>query len=484
MPLVVYNTLSGRKEAVEPLTPGRLGIYVCGPTVYDLSHVGHARVYVAFDTIVRYLRRNYAVTLVRNYTDVDDKIIKRAAEKGESPLALAAHYIAEYQRDMQTLGVAPGDVEPKVTEHMPGIIGLVQTLVARGFAYVAGGTEQGQDVYYAVEKFESYGRLAGRALGDMEAGARVEVNEEKRHPMDFALWKAAKPGEPAWDSPWGKGRPGWHIECSAMSSKYLGPSFDMHGGGKDLIFPHHENEIAQSEAASGKPFVRYWLHNGFVNVDNEKMSKSLGNFFTVREVLAKFDAQALRYFLLSTHYRSPINFSDGPLKEAEDRVKYLYETLARLDAAVTPGAEAPPHREAWVSEIVSRFEAAMDDDFNTPKALADLSEVFRLINEVLDKPKDRDTDARTLRAVRKALREVGAVLGLFGDEPDQVLTRIRARREQKQGLDAGKINALIAERAAARTRKDFKRADAIRQELLAMGVQIKDGPAGTPWEAV
>ncbi len=484
MPLVVYNTLSGRKETVETRKPGALGIYVCGPTVYDLSHVGHARVYVAFDTIVRYLRRRYSVTLVRNYTDVDDKIIKRAQEKGESPLALAARFIEEFQRDMLALGVAAADVEPKVTEHMPEIIALVEKLVAQGFAYQAGGTAQGQDVYYAVEKFSSYGKLAGRTLADMEAGARVEVNEQKRHPMDFALWKAAKPGEPAWDSPWGKGRPGWHIECSAMSSKYLGSSFDLHGGGKDLIFPHHENEIAQSEAASGEPFVRYWLHNGFVNVDNEKMSKSLGNFFTVREVLAKFDAQALRYFLLATHYRSPINFSDGPLKEAEDRVKYLYETLARLDLALTPGSDAPPYREPWVSEILARFAAAMDDDFNTPKALADLSEVFRLVNDVLAKPHDRDTDARTLRAIRKALSEVGSVLGLFGERPAAVLARIAARREEKRGLDTAKIDALIEERTAARGRKDFARADAIRKELLAMGVQIKDGAKGTTWEAV
>jgi cysteinyl-tRNA synthetase len=475
--LHIYNTMSGRKELFVPATPGRVRLYVCGPTVYDMSHIGHARAYVAFDIVARYLRLDHEVLYVRNYTDVDDKIIKRAQELSEPPSSVSERFIREFQTDMVALRVKSADIEPKVTEHVGDIVDLIDILVSRGFAYMAGG-----DVYYAVEKFTRYGQLSRRNLDDMEAGARIEPSEHKRNPLDFALWKAAKPGEPAWDSPWGKGRPGWHIECSAMSRKYLGDTFDIHGGGKDLIFPHHENEIAQSEAAYAKPLARVWMHNGFVNVDNEKMSKSLGNFFTIREVLEKFDPQALRYFLLTTHYRSPINFSDAALRDAEGRVRYIYQTLARLEKAVQPGPSEPPHRESWVSDIEARFTAAMDDDFNTAKVLGDLSDVFRLVNDTLDKPQASDVDQRTLRAVQKALALVGGVLGLWDESPDGVLGRMEARRQAERGVDAKQVEQLLQERAEARRKKDFARADAIRQQLSQMGVSIKDGPSGTTWE--
>src|SRR5512136_3124072 len=333
MPLRVYNTLSGGKEEFVPLRPGKVGMYVCGVTVYDYSHIGHARAYVAFDVILRYLRYlGYDVTYVRNYTDIDDKIIKRANSDGVPFYEISERFIKEFDRDMAELGVEVPDVQPKATEHLAEIISLVTTLIDKGYAYQAGG-----DVYFCVDKFASYLKLSKRNLEEMQAGARIEVDEKKRHPMDFALWKEAKAGEPFWDSPWGKGRPGWHIECSAMSLKYLGETLDIHGGGQDLIFPHHENEIAQSEAATGRPFVRYWLHNGFVNINAEKMSKSLGNFFTIREVLEKYDREVLRFFLLSAHYRSPLDFSDQNLTEAEAGMERIYGALAGIDELLAKG---------------------------------------------------------------------------------------------------------------------------------------------------
>ena len=480
MAMRIYNTLSRKEdELVSGAAPGTLGVYVCGPTVYDLSHVGHARVYVIFDTVVRYLRHHFAVKYVRNFTDVDDKIIKRANASKQDPLALSQHFIEEFRVDMEALECLPPDVEPKVSDHIAEIVAMIRHLVDSGAAYAANG-----DVYYAVEKFATYGRLGRRTLEDMEAGARVEVSAQKRHPMDFALWKTAKPGEPAWESPWGQGRPGWHIECSAMSQKYLGDTFDIHGGGRDLIFPHHENEIAQSEATTGQQMARVWMHNGLVNIDNEKMSKSLGNFFTIRDVLHKFDAQTLRFYLLSTHYRSPINFSDASLREADNRVKYFYETLNRLLGALTPGEEGPPYRSESVGDIVGRFDAAMSDDFNTPKAIGDLSEIFKLVNDVLAHPGDADTDGRTLRAVHRALKEIGGVLGLFLQAPSTVLENIAQRRKQGRDLDVQAVERLIAERTEARKNKDFKRADDVRVELTRMGVAIKDAPTGTTWEVV
>ena len=477
MGMQIFNTLSRTKESFEPTEPGHVRLYTCGPTVYDLSHMGHARTYVAFDTVVRFLRRLFKVTYVRNYTDVDDKIIKRSNEKGETCAALSERFIDAFAQDMAALGCLPADIEPKVTEHVPQVVSMVERLVANGSAYPSNG-----DVYFAVEKFATYGKLGRRSLEDMEAGARVEVSEQKRHPMDFVLWKAAKPGEPSWDSPWGKGRPGWHIECSAMAKEYFGDTFDIHGGGRDLIFPHHENEIAQSEASSQKQFARVWMHGGLVNIDNEKMSKSLHNFFTIREVLEKFDAQTIRFSLLSTHYRSPINFSDATLREAEQRVRYLYETLQRLRAALKPGAVEGPYREPWVGDIVSRFETVMQDDFNTPQAIGDLSEVFKLANDILAHPGDADTDARTLRAIDAALRDVGGTLGIFLEEPGTVLERIERRKQAQRGVDVAKVEQLIAARTQARKDKNFARADEVRKQLADMGVVIKDSPQGTTWE--
>ncbi|MEC9465289.1 MAG: cysteine--tRNA ligase [Myxococcota bacterium] len=481
MAVRIYNTLTRQKEEFVPLVPGKVGMYVCGPTVYDMAHVGHARSCVAFDLVVRHLRRRFDVNYVRNYTDVDDKIIKRANELGQESTEVSERYIREFKTDMASLGNAEPDHEPKVTQHIADIITLIEKVIANGKGYAVEG-----DVYFAVDSFDGYGKLSGRKLDDMEAGARVEVDTRKRNPMDFALWKSAKPGEPWWDSPWGKGRPGWHIECSAMSEQYLGKTLDIHGGGKDLIFPHHENEIAQSEAAHSCCYVTTWMHNGFVNIDNEKMSKSLGNFFTVREVLEKFDGQTIRFYLSSTHYRSPINFSDTALKEADGRLKYLYETLARLKKTLEESAEREvedgPFRDEGVAGIVARYEEAMDDDFNTARALADLSEVFKLINEVLDKPGDPATDLRTLRAVDVALKDVGGSLGLFVEDPDVVLERMAKRRHTELTVDPALIEKLIVERAEARESKNYQRSDEIRDQLKDMGVVLKDAGGQTTWE--
>lgn len=484
MALHIFNTLTRNKDPFEPMEPGKIKLYACGPTVYDLSHIGHARVYVAFDTIVRFLRRKFDVTYVRNYTDIDDKIIKRGNQTQIDPATVAQQNIDEFEKDMAALGNLPADIQPRVTLHIPEVIAMIQTLIDKNVAYAANG-----DVYYAVQSFQDYGKLSRRSLEDMEAGIRVEVSEHKRHPMDFVLWKAAKPNEPFWDSPWGPGRPGWHIECSAMSKKYLGPTFDIHGGGRDLIFPHHENEIAQSEAACGQIMAKVWMHNGLVNIDNEKMSKSLGNFFTIRQVLEKFDEQTLRFYLLSTHYRSPMNFSDAALLDAEHRLRYFYETLSRLQAAVKKN---PPQnfvadgalRQPWVTEIVSHFDAAMEDDFNTPEAIGGLSEPFKLVNDILAKPQDASQDYRTLVAVQKAINEVATVLGLFTHDPEQVLKRIHTRLAKSRGIDPTQIEILVAERTEARANKNFKRADEIRDELLEKGIRIRDTAAATTWEFV
>jgi cysteinyl-tRNA synthetase len=489
MPLRIYNTLSRQEEDFSPSEPGHVRIYVCGPTVYDLSHLGHARAYINFDTIVRYLRRDQRVTYIRNFTDVDDKIIKRAQATGETPILLAARFIDEFQQDMAALGCAPPDIAPKVTEHIGEIVSLIGELVEKDMAYEANG-----DVYYAVERFADYGRLGRRTLEDMEAGARVEVLKHKRHPMDFALWKAAKLDEICWDSPWGKGRPGWHIECSAMAKKYFGSTFDLHGGGRDLIFPHHENEIAQSEAASGEPLARLWMHNGLVNIDNAKMSKSLGNFFTIRQILEKFDPQILRFYLLSTHYRSAINFSDAALREAEGRLVYIYTTLQRLVTALGHDkGEAEPSTGELTHPLVAgmqdRFVAAMSADFNTPLVLGDLSPIFKIINELVGLPPSEDAAMaarrlHTLRCIASGMRQVGASLGLFLEEPATVLGRIEARRMQQRALDPEAIERLLEARTAARKAKDFARADAIRKELEQLGVRIKDVDGKTTWAAI
>ncbi|MBI5546674.1 MAG: cysteine--tRNA ligase [Deltaproteobacteria bacterium] len=484
MEIRTFNTLTNRKEPLQPLHPGVVGMYVCGPTVYDMSHVGHARVYVTFDVVARFLRHaGFKVTYVRNFTDIDDKIIKRANERGVPAGQISEKYIAEFLKDMDTLGVQRPEVQPKVTEHIPEIIDLIQKIIARGLAYASGG-----DVYFAVREYAGYGKLSKRNLDDLEAGARVEPGDLKRDPLDFALWKAAKPGEPEWDSPWGKGRPGWHIECSAMSAKYLGDTFDIHAGGKDLVFPHHENEIAQSEAASGKPFARTWLHNGFVQIDNEKMSKSLGNFFTIRDVLEKVEAEALRYFLLGTHYRNPINFSDVALADAELRVDYVYETLAKADeklAGKEPTAGELLDKEK-VERVMPAFEEAMADDFNAAEALGALADPFALLNELAERPKSKDKAAvlRTLARLRKDVDLIGKVLGLFQQDPKAFLLRRRENKAKARGIDGAMVEQRIADRAAARKAKDFAAADRVRDELKALGVEIMDTASGTTWKVL
>ncbi len=483
MALKLYNTLTGTKEEFVPLEPGKVKMYVCGVTVYDHCHIGHARANVAFDVVYRYLQASgYQVTYVRNYTDIDDKIINRANKEGVPYNVISERYIKTFDEDMARLGLALPTHQPRATEHVDDIIRLVQTLIDRGHAYQSGG-----DVYFSVETFPSYLKLSKRTLEEMQAGARVEVGELKRNPMDFALWKEAKPGEPFWECPWGKGRPGWHIECSAMSSCLLGETFDIHGGGRDLIFPHHENEIAQSEAATGKPFVRYWLHNGFVNINAEKMSKSLGNFFTIREVLNRYDSEVLRFFLLSAHYRSPIDFSDQNLSEAEVGLERIYKALAGVDEALagpanvaaTAGAAHAELGERLVS-FEARFKEAMDDDFNTAQALGHIFDLVRSVNRFLA---DNEVDRALLDAVRSTMARVAEVLGIFTSEPAAFLARMQSRKADELVIAVEEIERLIEERTAARKTKDFKRSDEIRDYLLERGVALLDGPQGTSWKA-
>jgi len=455
--LKIYNTLAREKQTFKPIVAGKVSMYVCGMTVYDFCHLGHARVMVVFDMVSRWLRASgYDVTYVRNITDIDDKIIKRANENNESIAQLTQRFIDAMDEDSAKLGVIRPDVEPKATEFVEGMLSMITALVEKGFAYPA---ENG-DVFYAVNKFEGYGKLSGKSLEDLRAGERVEVDSFKRDPMDFVLWKAAKPGEPSWDSPWGKGRPGWHIECSAMSSHHLGQHFDIHGGGQDLQFPHHENEIAQSEAAhshDGKPcqMVNYWMHNGFVRVDDEKMSKSLGNFFTIRTVLEKYDAEVVRFFILRAHYRSPLNYSDHHLDDAKSALTRLYTALR--------GAELADTAVDWQHPQAIRFKEAMDDDFNTPEALAVL---FDLANEV---NRTKDTDALRL------LKGLAGVLGLLQRNPDAFL----------QGTDTDTaeldVEGLIQARLMAKKNKNFAEADAIRKQLADAGIVLEDTPQGTTW---
>jgi cysteinyl-tRNA synthetase len=457
--LSIYNDLNRTKEPFVPLTPGRVNLYVCGMTVYDLCHLGHARVMVVFDVVVRYLRwLGYDVTYVRNITDIDDKIINRANERGEPFHSLTERFITEMHDDAQALGVLPPDQEPRATEHLPDIIYMIERLIERGHAYVA---ENG-DVYYDVKSFPSYGRLSGKSIEDLQSGARVEPDESKRDPLDFALWKSAKPGEPAWDSPWGSGRPGWHIECSAMSTRALGDTFDIHGGGADLTFPHHENEIAQSEGATGHPFVRYWMHNGFVRINEEKMSKSLGNFFTVREILARYRPEEVRYFILTSHYRSPLNYDDVHLDNARAALTRFYTALRGLpDAAPATG-----------EEVEARFLAAMSDDFNTPEALASMFELVREINRL------RSADPPRAAGLAALLRRLGEVLGLLSDDPEAFL---RGAEGEATGLDDAAIGELIERRRQAKQARQWSEADAIRDRLKQAGVILEDSPAGTTW---
>jgi cysteinyl-tRNA synthetase len=464
----LHNTLSGHIEEFVPLVPGKVGMYVCGVTVYDRSHIGHARALVTFDVLFRYLRSlGWEVTFVRNFTDVDDKIIARAQSVGISAVELAEVNLRAFAEDVKALGCLSPTLEPRATEHIPEMIALIQELERKGLAYAADG-----DVYYAVDKFPDYGKLAKRRLEDMMAGARVEVDARKRHPMDFALWKASKPGEPWWDSPWGKGRPGWHIECSVMSTKYLGQPFDIHGGGSDLIFPHHENEIAQSEGAKACTFARYWVHNGMVTIDQEKMSKSLGNFMTVQEAVAQVGGEAVRLFVIGTHYRSPLDFSPQRLDESARALMRLYETLARVDEAVPGRREVEPDRE-----VMDQFRAAMDDDLNTARTLGVVFETTRTINRLLDEGR---TDAAA--PLRRALAAIAEVLGIGVQDPRAVLERAKRAHLNGAALDTAEIERLIAARNAARKARDFKQADSIRTDLKARGIILEDTPAGTVWK--
>lgn len=488
MTLRVYNTMSAKKEEFKTLVPGKVGMYVCGVTVYDYCHIGHARANIVFDIVYRYLQySNYDVTYVRNYTDVDDKIIARANERGISSKDLSEEFIKAFDEDMAALGLRKPTHEPKATEHITQIITLVEQLIEKGLAYESAG-----DVYYSVDKFPAYLKLSKRNMEEMQAGARITPGEQKRNPMDFALWKAAKPGEPSWESPWGAGRPGWHIECSAMSSTLLGTTFDIHGGGRDLIFPHHENEIAQSEGASDKPFVKYWLHNGFVNVNQEKMSKSLGNFFTIRDILKTYDPEIVRFFVLTAHYRSPIDFSDQNLEESRLGLIRFYEALAHIDKALAkadtdaeqgdvPEALADPVER--LVQLEERFRSAMDDDFNTALAIGHMFDAVRAINRILAEENHLQGQLRTILSKgRDDLLRLGDVLGLFGSEPAGWLARSAQEGLADAGLSEADIEALIVERREARASRDFARADQIRDELAAMGVQLLDGPEGTTWK--
>jgi cysteinyl-tRNA synthetase len=485
MALRVYNTMTKKKEKLVPLHEGRIGMYACGVTVYDLCHIGHARSAVVFDVIYRFLRhKGYKVTYVRNFTDVDDKIIKRAQEEGVGFEEIASRYIEEFYADMGALGLMPPTVEPKATEHIPEMIALVQGLIEKGHAYQVEG-----DVYYAVESFPEYGKLSKRTLDEMQAGARVEVDERKKNPLDFALWKAAKPGEPSWASPWGQGRPGWHIECSAMSQKYLGDTLDIHGGGKDLIFPHHENEIAQAEGATGRPFVRYWLHNGFVNIEKEKMSKSLGNFLTIKEILKEYHPEVVRLFLLSRHYRSPIDFSTEGMEEARRNLERFYQALAGIDDVIAqekargpvPEGLSPEEMAVYrrAEEFPDTFEKAMDDDFNTAVAIAALFDLSHDLNRILQDPSPHAP--QVLHKGREAFAVAGEVLGIFQEDPRAFLETERVRKTEKLTLTPEEIENLIAEREEARKNKNWARAEEIRDQLASQCIILEDGPQGTTW---
>ena len=491
MALRLYNTLTRQKEDFVPVKEGEVGIYACGVTVYDTCHVGHARSAINFDVITRYLRyRGYKVTYVKNFTDVDDKIITKANKQGVGFRDISERYIAEHNDDMDRLGIERPTVTPRATEHIGGMIELINKLIRNNLAYAVDG-----DVYFSVKKFKDYGKLSGRNIDEMMAGARIAVGEKKKNPLDFALWKASKEGEPWWESPWGKGRPGWHIECSVMSAHFLGETFDIHGGGEDLVFPHHENEIAQSEGASGKPFSRYWLHNGFIKVDHEKMSKSLGNFITIRDILKLYHPEVLRFFVLQSHYRSPLDYSEEGLKEARLAMNRLYETLEKIRdifaadqalGAVTVKEDQLPDKEKALLERIRtlplRFREGMDDDFNTARALGHIFEAVRQVNAYLTGGFKASPPALfVLNEAERTLREVGSVLGVLMEDPAVYFEKDRLREAEKRGLQVDEIEALIDERLKARAEKNWKRADEIRGELTAKGIVLKDSKAGTTW---
>jgi len=480
----IYNTRTGEKTELQPLEDNHVKMYVCGITAYDYCHIGHARSALAFDMIFRYLLyRGFKVTYVRNFTDIDDKIINRAKEQGTSTEELSERFIRMFHEDMEQLGVASPTVEPKATEHVQEIIDMIQGLIDKEMAYQVDG-----DVYYAVDTFKDYGILSKRSLDDMQAGARIEVNEKKRNAMDFALWKSSKPGEPTWDSPWGPGRPGWHIECSAMSKKYLGDSFDIHGGGKDLIFPHHENEIAQSMGATDSPFVNIWVHHGFVTIKDEKMSKSLGNFLTIRDVLERFSAEGLRLFVFSTHYRSPLNYSEAAIQDAEAGLERLYECLAEIAQLPESGAEnkksiISKKDLAKLTSLEERFQKVMDNDFNTAQAIAQFFDAVKILNKVIRMlpPEPCQIDLDLLHKTGAKIKELAGIMGLLVEDAVEHIKAEQKKLLEKIDLDTEAIEKLIHERTLARQDKDWAKGDAIRDKLLDIGVELKDGPEGTTW---
>lgn len=491
MSLRFYNTLTKKKEEFKPIAEGKVGIYACGITAYDVCHVGHARSAIVFDIITRYFQyRGYHVTFVKNFTDVDDKIIVKANAEGKTIFEISKRYMREHDEDMDALGVARPTIAPKATEYIDGMIELIRVLLDKGLAYVVDG-----DVYYEVDNFQGYGKLSGRSLEDMMAGARVDVSEKKKNPLDFALWKASKEGEPWWESPWGRGRPGWHIECSIMSQHFLGDTFDIHGGGEDLIFPHHENEIAQSEGATGKPLANYWIHNGFVRINSEKMSKSLGNIFTIKDILTHYHPEVLRFFMLQSHYKSPVDFSDVALAEARTGMDRFYATLKAIKESLTGCDDSfrmtidevsGKNRELAdrLMALPDKFTDAMDDDFATPKAIGHIFDAVRLVNGYLgDKAFTVNSEACfILNLAQENVREVGRVLGLFLEDPDQYFTQDRDKEARKRGLDVREIDGLIEARRSARQARDWKRADEIRQILAEKQIIIQDSPAGTTWK--
>ena len=486
MTIRIYNTLTREKEVFEPVEPGKVGMYVCGPTVYDSCHIGHARSVVVFDVISRYFReKGFEVSYIRNFTDIDDKIIDKALELNVDFSEVADRYIAEFYRDMDALNVARADFEPRATDHMDSIIDIIKRLMDRNMAYASGG-----DVFFDVKSFPGYGRLSGRKLEDMEAGARVDIDKRKNNPFDFVLWKSAKPGEPLWESPWGPGRPGWHIECSAMSGKILGETFDIHGGGRDLVFPHHENERAQSEAAFGKKFAKYWIHNGFVNIDKEKMSKSLGNFLLISDVLKKYHPDGIRLFLLSNHYRSPIDFTEKNIEASAAGLDKIYGALgraqergatlkARSDGQSGGAEEKDRDTPSWKS-----FCDAMDDDFNTAQGIGVLFNSIREINREMDGSRLGMTEETREKIAREAndILKMGHILGILSDPPSAYFQDMKKKALKSGSVDPDLVERMIHDRAEARKTKDWKKADAIRDELEKMNVMIEDRPDGVSWK--
>ncbi|MBM9513268.1 cysteine--tRNA ligase [Desulfogranum marinum] len=484
MPLRIYNTLTRKKELLQPIEDNHVKLYVCGITSYDYCHIGHARSALVFDMVVRYLRyRGYKVTFVRNFTDIDDKIIKRANEQDIDSAALALRFIDEFYTDMDALGTVRPDIEPKATEHIGEMTELIQTLIDKGMAYPSGG-----DVYFRVERYDGYGRLSGRSLEDMQAGARIEVNEQKENPMDFVLWKAAKPGEPKWTSPWGDGRPGWHIECSAMSKKYLGATFDIHGGGKDLIFPHHENEIAQSCGASGMEFANLWMHHGFVTIKDEKMSKSLGNFLTIRDVLQQYSAEELRLFIFSTQYRNPLDFSEHALQDARAGLERMYDCLAKIEQLPAGDEQGPQvvgkKDRDKLESLEERFQHAMDNDFNTAQALGLLFDAVKTLNKVLRAAGGQVAadDYNLLTTTAATIKQLGEVVGILQHDPVEVMQQKKEQLLAAIDLSEAEISNLIEKRNQARANKDWATSDEVRDTLLASNIVLKDGPDGTTWD--